>query len=452
MFRSFPKLMFSAALVAVGCATHADRLADIRQAYHTGNTEEAKVKIDKAIEGHSSEADVFKLDRATVLLSEGRAKEAETLFSEVRDKFDAKEGKDIGETALSMLTDDQQLAYAGEDYEKVMIRLMLALSNLIGDGSDAGAYALQVNQKQQQIVESSKAKDSNGKNLKESYKFVPAGAYLAGILREETHANYDDAARSYEQVAQWNPSFSPIKQDLERVKTGHHSAEGNGVVYVFAMVGRGPKKEERMEIVSTAALLIADRIVSAMGKQSLPPTIAPIKVPVVVRSLNSIDRINVQVGSKGPSIAMTETVTDIGQMATEQSAATLPDTLARAVVRRVVKKGVIYGAKEAIKTNQNQIASLALNAVGVIWEATESADTRCWGLLPEKIQVLRIELPAGEHQITLAPTLRYAGTSTATGKPETIKVRVENGRNTYVLANYPDTNLVGKISTNRPVK
>ena len=29
------------------------------------------------------------------------------------------------------------------------------------------------------------------------------------------------------------------------------------------------------------------------------------------------------------------------------------------------------------------------------WEASEAADTRCWGLLPDKIQVLRIELPAG---------------------------------------------------------
>ena len=38
---------------------------------------------------------------------------------------------------------------------------------------------------------------------------------------------------------------------------------------------------------------------------------------------------------------------------------------------------------------------LALDVAGVVWEATESADTRCWGLLPDKIQVMRLELPAG---------------------------------------------------------
>jgi len=42
---------------------------------------------------------------------------------------------------------------------------------------------------------------------------------------------------------------------------------------------------------------------------------------------------------------------------------------------------------------------LAVDLAGVAWEATESADTRCWGLLPDQIQVLRVELPAGRHEI-----------------------------------------------------
>ncbi|WP_020471871.1 COG3014 family protein [Zavarzinella formosa] len=449
MLRSIPKFVLSAALIGSGCATHTDRLEEIRSAYHSGNLDEAKAKIDKAIDGHSREADVLKLDRATVLLTEGQPKEAEALFREVRDRFEALEGKDLAEGALAMLTDDQQLAYAGEDYEKVLIRLMLSLSNLMQDGSDAGAYALQVNQKQQQIIETSKAKDGNGKNLKESYKYVPAGAYLHAVLREETHTNYDDAQRAFEQVAQWQPDFAPVKQDLERVKTGHHSQAGNGVVYVFTFVGRGPRKVEKMEIVTTAALLIADRIISALGKQSLPPTIAPIKVPVVPRPINSIERLAIY--ADGKPAGHTSTITDIGLMASEQSAATLPDTLARAVVRRVVKKGVIYGVKEAIHTDQNQISSLALNAAGVLWEATESADTRCWGLLPDKIQVLRIELPAGEHQLALQP-LHVNGSGTPMAPAELVKVSVENGRNTYVLANFPENRLTGKIVTNRPGK
>lgn len=430
------------AALGVGCATHADRLQEIRTAYHSGNVAEAKTKIDAAIDKHGREADVLKLDRAMVLLSEGKPRDAEQLLREVRDRFEAKEGKDLAEGALSMLTDDVQLAYSGEDYEKVLIRVMLAICNLMSDGSDAAAYSLQVNQKQQQIVENSKSKDDKGQNLKANYKLVPAGAYLHAALREETHTNYDDVARSLELVAKWQPDFPTIKADLERAKSGRHSQPGHGVLYVFALVGRGPYKEERAEIASSAALLIADRLVSELGKKSVPPTLAPIKVPRVVRPLNTVASVNVNVVGNGEG--RTQTITDVGQMAFEQCEALLPETLARAVVRRVVKKGIVYGAKEVAGVDKTQIASLALNAAGVVWEATESADTRCWGLLPDKIQVLRLELPAGEHNLALQAVGKNGQFISGA---ETVKVSVRDGRNSYALVTYPDAKIAGRVLT-----
>ncbi|MCI0701709.1 MAG: hypothetical protein L0241_11555 [Planctomycetia bacterium] len=437
----------AALVLGLGCTTHADRLHEIRSEYHAGNVEAARTKIDAAIPKSRREADVLKLDRAMVLLAEGKPREAEAILREVRDRFDEKEGKDLAEGALSMLADDQQLAYAGEDYEKVLIRFMLAISNLLADGSDATAYALQVNQKQQQIIESSRSLSADGKNLKESYKLVPAGAYLHAALREETHTNFDDVARSLELVAKWKPDFGPIKHDLQRAKTGRHSQPGHGVVYVFTLVGRGPFKEEKQEIATSAALLIADRLIFAMGKQSLPPTLAPIKVPRVVRPTNAVAQ--VVVGVNGRVTGQTETITDVGQMAVEQCEAVFPETLARAVVRRAVKKSMIYGAKEATGVDKSMMSSLAFNAVGVLWEATESADTRCWGLLPDKIQVLRLELPAGEHQLTLQPVSK---TGSFIGGAEPVRVQVQDGRNSYVLANFPDAKLTGRITTNRPAK
>ncbi len=112
-----------------------------------------------------------------------------------------------------------------------------------------------------------------------------------------------------------------------------------------------------------------------------------------------------------------------------------------------MKKGVIYGARKPSVPTRRNFASLAFNVVGVAWEATESADTRCWGLLPDKIQVLRIELPAGEHQLTLQPTNVNGARRWATS--ETVRVQVRDGRNTYVLANFPDArSSPGQIVTN----
>jgi hypothetical protein len=82
-----------------------------------------------------------------------------------------------------------------------------------------------------------------------------------------------------------------------------------------------------------------------------------------------------------------------------------------------------------------------------VWEASESADTRCWGLLPDKIQVLRLELPAGKHEIGLQ-SLNAGGYPL--GRPVSQTVEIMDGRNTYMLGNFPHGNLVGQLLTNTP--
>ena len=419
-----------------GCATHAKQLTSIRDAYYSGQLDQAEALTVKQISKSKPDADVLKLERAMIELSSGHPQQAERTLREVRDRFDDFEQKDIGEGVLSLVTDDTRRAYAGEDYEKVLIRCFLALSNLMRDGSDSVPYALQVSQKQQDIILA--GGDDAAKNPKLAYKRVALGAYLHATVQEATHRNYDDAARSIQLVVNWEPGFKSGPKDLERATTGRHSAPGNGVLYVFTLVGRGPFKEEKLERPTSDALLIADRILSITGKHSLPPTIAPIKVPVVRCGHSRVSTVRVLVD--GQSAGQTETITDVGQMAVDQYKATKNQVLARAVARRVIKKGAIYATKEAIHVD-NPFVELALDGVGVAWEATESADTRCWGLLPDKIQVLRIELPAGQHEISLAPLT----TGSHRGPDVTRRVMIDDGRNAYMLATFPDERLVGEV-------
>jgi hypothetical protein len=439
MLRPLLRLAALACLLAAGCTTYAPHAEKVRSAYFAGDLEGARAAAESA-GGDPRYADVLDLEGATLLLCEGRVGESERLLRQVRDRFDHLEQADAGEQALSLLTDDQRLAYSGEDYEKVLVRAFLALANLLGEGDDAGAYALQVAQKQQEIIKAGTGPD--GKNPKEDYKQVAVGAYLYAALREETHQNYDDAARSLEQVCHWAPEFAPGKQDLQRARAGRHSARGNGVVYVFALVGRGPYKEEAFEVPTTAALLVADRILSATAEHTLPPTVAPVKVPRVVVPANAVQGVRVRVD--GQARGQTETLTDVGRMAVEQAEALRATVIGRAVARRVVKKAAVYGAKEVLEPAKGGAASIALDVAGVVWEATESADTRCWGLLPEKIQVLRLELPAGSHELTLEP-VGPGGGPLGAGSPARVEVR--DGRNTYVLASFPTGRLAGRVVT-----
>jgi hypothetical protein len=425
------------AIALSGCSTYADRLTGIRTGYFNGDLLFARRALDEALEKPKrGEADVLKLERAMIELAEGRPKDAERTLREVRDRFDELEGTDAGEQAWTMLTDDNALSYAGEDYEKVLIRSMLAISNLLSDGQDAYAYAMQVIDKQQQII--ANGTDASGENPKLAYQRVALGPYLQGVIREATHVNYDDAARAHALVCSWQPGFKYGPFDVERAVHGRHSAPGNGVLYVFAFVGTGPIKVESIELPTQISMLIADRVLSHNLNQSLPPTIAPVPVAKVVNFESAVQ--NVRVAVNGHPVGVTETVTDVGKLAVQQYEAIYPQVIARAVVRRAVKKGIIYGAKELTGTDRGSISSVAFDVAGIVWEATESADTRSWGLLPDKIQVLRVELPVGRHEIAVQPTGSHSG-----GAQVTKSVEVLNGENTYMLCNFPGTRPVGQV-------
>ncbi|MDR1958475.1 MAG: hypothetical protein LBQ54_05455 [Planctomycetaceae bacterium] len=448
-------LMLMSFYVTCGCvASYTDRVITARRDFYAGNLESAKKQFDSRLKkGKKKETDLIKLENAVVDMSEGRFSEAKRALIEVRDSFDHLEQKSLAENTLSLWTDDTMVSYPGEDYEKVMIRAFLAICDLMEGGSDAEAFALQVVEKQQQIrstAEKAGPKKTNGSrsaDLQEkdshpklAYKQVPFGPYIRGLIREETLTNFDDALRYYTMVEEWEPGFQQVKHDIRRVKAGHHHMEGNGVVYVFTLVGRGPYKERENAEATQLALLIADQIFSATNKYSVPPTLAPVPIPAVKRYFDAIHNVGIEVN--GSRLGATETITDIGQMAEEQFEAIRHQIIARAVVRRIVKKGSVYAAKNA--ADVNPWISLAMDAGGVAWEAMETADTRCWGLLPDRIQVARLELPEGTHTLKLRSLTGRDLTLGERSYP--VEIHVRNGYNTYVFANFPSKNLVGRVS------
>jgi len=429
-------------IALAGCATHFDRVQPIRMAFFDGNLSAADEHLEKLLKKRKGERDVLLLDKSIIELASGRPKEAERLLRQVRDRFDDLEDFDATKAVASMLTDDKARAYAGEDYEKVLIRAMLSISNLMSEGGDAGAYALQMVDKQQQIIQTVEEKHKeDDQSAVLAFKQVALGPYIRGMLAEESPLTLNDAVRARVQVAKWEPKFRDAESDLQRCEHEVPMHPGNGALYVFALVGRGPIKQETIAPVTQVELLIADRILDAIGKRNVTPTLAPVKIPEVVNFVPVADFVSVRVGGK--LVGQTATIVDIGDMAVRQQKALYPEILARAVVRRVIKKGILYGVEEAANIQKDSLQSLAIMAAGVAWEASETADTRCWGLLPDTIQVFRVELPAGEHEITLRPSQRQGDF----GTPAITKVTVREGRHTYLLGNLPTSQFVGQLLT-----
>ena len=456
-------LLLTVLCFLTGCASFGERTMSVRNNFAHGNLEKANAEIDKALKQKKrSDADLLKLNRAIITLSSGKPKEAELLLREVRDRFESNQNAKIAEKsqkALSMVTDDNAVAYAGEDYENVLIRVFLALSNLMHDGTDAPAYALQIGHKQNEIIQKGAVQDPKDSekeiNPKAAvYRQVAIGQYLIGIMQEATYRNHDDVVKAYEAVNAWEPGFTQGRQDLERARRGVHAQQGNGVVYVFALVGPGPYKvQQNCEVLQEAQIWITF-LIGIMSNRPVLPDFAPVMIPCIVRPLESVSAISVSIDGKWNG--QTETITDIGRMAEEQFEAVKPQVIARAVVRRTLKKAALYVTKEAV--DANTWVGLAMDVGGMIWESMETADTRCWNLLPTEIQVTRLEVPSGEHRLTLQPMSRVysmarrgymvSEASVRTGNSQSTSIKVAPGRNTYVLANFPGDDLVGEIVVN----
>ena len=433
-------LIIVAVFPLVGCSTHASRLLSPRSEFYGNDLHQARAEFDKLSEKGKHDSSVLELDLAMVELFQGDVAAAERRLQGVRDEWDRLQQTSLVEETSSFLTDDQRRAYSGEDYEKVLVRVMLSLCSLMQDGVDAEAYSLQTLDKQRELY--GRAKERWDEELHEDYCVPTIAPYLRGMLLESTHTDYHEAARYYEESLALLPDSPLLKQDLDRAKHGVHCAPGHGVVYVIAMVGRGPFKEETTQPATQAALQAADLIVSNLGEYSVPPTIAPVKIPSIVSPTKPFDLLGVQVD--GTPVSTTLPITDLHDLAVESYEAKLPSVLTRAVVRRVLKKGAVYAAKDQLDVNSD-IASFAFDAAGVLWEATEAADTRCWGLLPREFQVLRLELPSGTHTLGLEPIT--AGTPIAPAAQ--CQVTVRDGLNSYVLSYWPGMQPIGQILVSR---
>ncbi|MEL6110542.1 MAG: hypothetical protein AAFU85_31430 [Planctomycetota bacterium] len=431
---------FVLALVC-GCRSSRPSFHDARLAFAAGDLESAGETLDALSEGRRATRNVAQLDLAMVDLARGDAAGAEARLRSLRDHFDSVgEGPSIDDAA-SLALDDTVREFTLSGYEKVLLRSMLAITSLAGDGLDAEAYCLQARSTQRELARLAESKSASNAE----FQPIALAPYLHGTLREATHQDYDDAERAFRLVSSIRPEFLPGAADIARAETGNHSPSGHGVVYVISCVGRGPELVETVAETTTASLQIASTLLRAVrnheneeGDEPVLPNIASVKVPTVHVPPSSIAAIGVSVN--GQLLGATQTLTDLGELATRRSESQLPWTIGRAVARRVLKEASVSATSNALGLTGNAASVFEFASVNA-WSATEHADTRCWSLLPREIQVLRAELPAGQHQLTLSP---LAGSGEVFAAPSVSTVQVVDGQNQYVIVIAPE-NIVSVI-------
>ncbi len=443
-----------------------------------GDIEVSRAALKESQQQRRSEKKILELDAGIMDLASGNVGQAETRFRTVRRELEHLEQKDVAEQASSMMTDSRAVAYSGRDFERRMVLNMALLASLLGDGQDAFAYSMQAteeaaNRKVALSDAVKKASDANA--LAESApepgaeaSITPASysssrnipvcvaspldqplalsSYLSASVQSEQPSRYLETEQTLNDIGFWNPLFQRHEQATTKGDFGSRCAAGNGSLHVIMLIGKAPRWVSESAEPTSAALLIADRIISATGKHTLPPTIACVKIARPMPFGNPIPAGHLQCligpyGALGTSSAPVafSTVVDLNEVARASYEEHRDEEIAHAVARRVVKKGAVYVLKEAQNIHRNSLVDLGINVAGVAWEAMEKADTRSWRLLPARIDIARSELPAGRWSITLS--LSQSGGS----RPQTVPVHIENGRNTYIVCLVPEQDFTGQI-------
>ncbi|MCA9047625.1 MAG: hypothetical protein KDA89_02790 [Planctomycetaceae bacterium] len=453
-----------------GCHTAAKHHLTAISEFDRGDSLAALQSLDAASQRLRSEKQILAIDRAITTLTAGDPAGSETLLRESRRQLEFLEQKDIKEQTASVLTDDKAVSWKGREFERRMIDNLLVLSSLLGNEQDAFAYSTQVmevvaDERQallpDQPVSETESSDGEIQTVAASSVAPPPrlmpnafSAYLHAAVHSERAMDADVTDSAIRQVSFW--TAAPTAKIVNAAGTeatlpfGSHSTRPqHGVVHVITFVGRVTDWEPETAEPTTAALLIADRILSVVGDHTLPPTVAPVKIarPVQTESTVPWTTAIVATDNDETSPAVSRALVDLNQSAYDSYLADRDEQIARAVARRIVKKGAVYAAKNQMAVAGGTGVDLLMNVGGIIWEAMEKADTRHVTLLPERIEAAQIELPVGPHTLELSRISRFVNSAgrAPVQAEQRVQVHVQDGRNVFILCFRPQGSLTSIV-------
>jgi hypothetical protein len=377
-------LALALALAASGCAgDYVARTRSLREAYEAGrHSEAAEGFAREAKDGSDIDRLLALMDQGMVLHAAGQLEESIRVLAEADRLSQELDVVSVSEEAKALLSSEREKAYRGEDFERLTISMLQALS-----------YA-QLGQDESALVEVRRVNERMARMIREEgkpYEQLAIARYLAGALWEDGGYE-DDAFIDYQAADELAGDLGPLAEPLVRLAaaTGRDEAlealrarypgvdpaplgrdEGQLVVVVEA--GRVPEKtngtwdgRERAEIV--AIPVFRDR---GWGRDATVAVDggAPV-APVAVTSLERVAKVH------------------------------LDDRVGRMIARQLASLAVRTATAVAVgKATDSEalgwVTFVALSAVN-------QPDLRSWLSLPAEFQLARFRLPAGEHDVVVA--------------------------------------------------
>ncbi len=401
------KLRFKALLPLIfvlisACASYTDETRQIRSSYMGRDYKSALAKLEESsLKSSSNSKLLYLLEKAMILQRMGETQKSRALLIEADKLVDRLYTVSVSKTAASFVYNDSATDYAGEDFEKVAIHTMLALS-FLGDNDldSARVSARKINSKLSEIVGTYDGK--KGRYTEDAF-----AVYLAGLIYE-AKGEWDSAIIDYAKALELYESGYKIFirgsipdtliQSLYRLLVKRNRKDRVAALeakYPNELKGiSGSKSDDDFGDVVVIhekghiAIKVAEDTALPIGKQ-----IVRISWPVIRKSSRTGFGDSGLAVENGPQVTA-ENLQDMDAVATVG----LEDRKLRMVAKnaaRLLAKGQI--TEQAYK-NFGLAGGIAANVFSAV---SETADTRSWTLLPESYNVSRVRLKPGSHTIRI---------------------------------------------------
>lgn len=458
----------------IGCAISFSHYREVKEFIYKEDYISAAKKVESSYQSEYGEKNslLFYLDLGILYHLADDYEKSNEFFSMAEKRADELYTKSISKEAASFLTSDNAKPYEGENFERVLINLFMALNYvLLGNYEDALVEARKVNHKLELYN-----REYGNKLTYHEDAFV---RYIMGMLYENGR-EINDAFISYRKALYAYRYYQkiygvPIPEPLftDCVRTGvllgfrdiledlAQEFQGNlnidekinteeGEVVLIHLNGLAPYKiEKRLQVAfgngiayaRTAevssdeqkdvnkAFDIAGAIAADVNISVAFPEYKTRK-PVVVMSTLAMEGNMHEVKS-----VVSEDVTAIALKDLEDR---LGRIMAKTIARAAVKYALAYAAGAAAESAAKKkmggeggavVGWLAKKSLSAIASTTENADRRAWEILPAEFRVARIKVNPGVYSFVVKCYNEYGN---IVSQKVFYNVKVERGKKTFL--------------------
>jgi hypothetical protein len=338
----------------------------------------------------------------------------------------------ITKQVAALLVNQTKTNYRGEDFEKVLVHMILGINFIMLNNYDSAAVEFKaVNQELLRI----KSEDGTARykqNLMAKYLTAIAHEIIAD--RDNSEEDREYAEVEYRQIIKLKPTLSMARRDLARLQVKNRD---EGELVVIFQAGRSPVKVSRGKLLSDPAMngLITASVNSrnlaagvSIGGILATMKLAENPIPQFKRRSNKTKNLLISVQGQQATTTMLENTEYTAIKTLEDDYNRLKGKFVASIVTKaIVSIAAGIAAREATKAAGGGSALSAFvglvagSGTGAALFASIRPDLRCWHTLPANFQLARMRLNPGEYTVNVD----YIGHNGAKLQNQKVNVKIK---------------------------